>query len=1038
MQWSLVTAFSIALGHLAWNSQLGPTPTPKYFVGGEEVPALAGPDPEAKQLYLRREIYLRQLPRHSWIQVIGHDRLVVVVNGELVAREVLDGFPVSVVADLTPYLKSGINVIGIIANQATIGQSPVVAVDGIYALDDGEHRIEADELWRCHSSFERRAHWWFSPEFKDRHWEKARLTPCSFRASVQSPPRAVTTRSLAQWITPAQLNSGSAALRREFVVGSRPRQAWLRVMATSSYRLAVNGVLLDEQEDQLSTTTPVPPVQRTYDITRVVRPGNNVLAFVVTSTAGPPHLMADAGVEDESDQRGYWSTGEGWQSRAGLADDWMETAVGGMDDWQPCQVETGDLDIMPWQRRTKTVEISLPGLVIAERVAKEIGLMAIIGFITFGACRITARTLALIRGETRRTSTYPIVYAALMLPALAIGGAVLATYDPRVGAQEVFQAKWVWLALASVVVPWCLLGLTAFARRTPLRERVPAFSVYSRAGVVGLAGLLLVGGWLRFRNMETEPMHWDEVEVYRNTMGFLARGFPSVEVHQDLPPVCIHTSELLFASTGLAALVFEEDKWVVRFPAVCWSMLTIVLIYAVGARILSTPAGLIAAALYTISPVCISMSNFGRYFAQLQFLTLLTVYLFWLTIRGSGAISRRALWGTAVSFIAMFLTWEASGLIALGMIVAAIVFRRGRLRPLLTDGATWLAMATVLLAVVLQQIHLISVQTQFLWYGVSLSDVTLKAMWRLPTFQPFYYIWESSWNTDMLLPMMGLGGAVVLAIRHPFRRAVRFILLIYLGTCMTMVLILPNIQWRYIYQLTPLLILLASAVVGAMARALARLARRIDTPWAWRLQAAAIATACSVLVVALSSGVTVQLAEMPRFIAEGYGRLSVYQFPNLDGPARFLRDHIEEGDVVLSNDFQQLHHLMRLGGKPDGRPEPDRPLDYWLASTLFLPATLDDCRDVPLDRRDGSVMIANLESLEDLFARHHRVWYVLQPENHQRTNTHDVSAYLRQHMEVVYEDWQTLVLFRGDHHRVAEQRHQDDRVLGGSVANYLP
>src|SRR5262249_26968478 len=154
-----------------------------------------------------------------------------------------------------------------------------------------------------------------------------------------------------------------------------------------------------------------------------------------------------------------------------------------------------------------------------------------------------------------------------------------------------------------------------------------------------------------------------EVENYHATLGFLERGFPNIKVHEDLPPLYIHTSELQFIPMGLAALVFDDSAYVVRFPSVCWSTLTIWLIYWTGRRLFNTPVGLVAATLFTLAPGCIVMSDFGRYFSQSQFFVVLTVYFFWLALRGTGPINRRALWLAALSFLGLFLTWEASALI---------------------------------------------------------------------------------------------------------------------------------------------------------------------------------------------------------------------------------------------------------------------------------------------------------------------------------------------------------------------------------------
>jgi hypothetical protein len=63
---------------------------------------------------------------------------------------------------------------------------------------------------------------------------------------------------------------------------------------------------------------------------------------------------------------------------------------------------------------------------------------------------------------------------------------------------------------------------------------------------------------------------------------------------------------------------------------------------------------------------------------------------------------------------------------------------------------------------------------------------------------------------------------------------------------------------------------------------------------------------------------------------------------------------------------------------------------------------------------------------------------VLQPGQHYILNTPDVSTYLRQHTEVVYEDWEAIVLLRDESHRPASLRLQNERVLNNAQANFLP
>src|SRR5581483_6762241 len=101
------------------------------------------------------------------------------------------------------------------------------------------------------------------------------------------------------------------------------------------------------------------------------------------------------------------------------------------------------------------------------------------------------------------------------------------------------------------------------------------------------------------------------------------------------------------------------------------------------------------------------------------------------------------------------------------------------------NGLVWLAMGSVGLVVAAQYSHAVLQQTKFLWYGTSLSDVSLRPMWQYPTFKPWYYVWETSWNQDALLPMLGLAAALGLAVRHPLRERFRFLLVIHVGACLT-------------------------------------------------------------------------------------------------------------------------------------------------------------------------------------------------------------------------------------------------------------
>src|SRR6185312_11908201 len=117
------------------------------------------------------------------------------------------------------------------------------------------------------------------------------------------------------------MEQGQASLRRELDLPSCPRSAWLRLTTGSAYRLAVNGVVVDQQEDQVATTAVVVAPQRTYDVTPLLRAGRNTLAVFLTGSTGPPHLLADLGVEDPAGQWQYIGSDDRWRGCPGRAPD---------------------------------------------------------------------------------------------------------------------------------------------------------------------------------------------------------------------------------------------------------------------------------------------------------------------------------------------------------------------------------------------------------------------------------------------------------------------------------------------------------------------------------------------------------------------------------------------------------------------------------------------------------------------------------------------------------------------------------------------
>jgi hypothetical protein len=997
---AILIGFAVAIGHLAWGVRFAPIAPYDPVVAGEFT-ALMHPDPDTRHLYLRRTFHFTQRPQSAWLRIVARDRVRLIVNGRWIETQTLDGFDVAITADIAPHLNLGKNVVAIVADQTRLRGRPAIAIEGAYTLSESEHPITSETGWYCNRSFERTGDVWFGPDFDERRWPVPEQRIERFHARTPLPPDAVTTPDRGRWIGAPSMASQIQAFRSDFPFEGRPASAWIRVTSTTPYRFAINGTVIDQQAAGLGLQQPLAPVRRTYDVTPHVRNGTNTIAFLSTASGVPPRLLVDGVVSDGCATNTVIASGAGWSSRSGEGTTWLDAESAG---WQPCRVEGGNGGLPPWGPGRQDIAAAEPWTISLGWILGQLAVMVFIGFVAWFGCRYVGSASAEL---------------ALVLPAIATAAGALATFDPRFTRQDYYREGWLILALAAVPLQWFLL---ARFKTIPI-PRPPKWLSRRNTAVALLAAALCVGIGLRVRDIKSEPLQWDEVENYNATIATLKYGFPMLEVHEDLPRLVIHTSEFQFVFHAAVAAVTSDPQYVVRLPAVVFSSWTILLVFAVGRRMFGWPAGLAAAWLYALSSGYAPMATVGRYFGQLQFFTLLTVYTGWRLAERPAPLEGKWIWAAAFSFLAMFFTWEGSALAAPAIGAAMVFTYRGSLRGVAFHRTVWMAAGLIVLAYMLQRAHHSFAQTRFLWIGISLSDVRLLPMWNHQSFQPWYYLWESSWSQDALLPALGLAGAL-LAAAGKGGRPFRFLLWIYVPTCLAMAFLLPNYQFRYIYHVSPLLILLASAALCRFAIALTRLTP--PRPPAIRFHARCVAATTVLAALALGCGQVLDTRYLTRMRVDGV-TTGLFKYPDLGGPSRYVRDRMQPGDIVISNNVFQTNHLMGIMGQ-SGQPNNYIPM----TGRLFLPATFPDHASVLIDRRDGVRVIASPEDFKELVARHPRIWYIVQPGQHYTQNAPTVSDYVNDHFEVVYEDYDALVLFHGGHNSPAAIRQKRQKESMGA------
>ncbi len=1026
----LLVAFAVLVGDFAYRAW-HPSTTPEYSIGGVVHPFISPTSNEAKKhLYLRRSWYLTEAPDRAWLQVIGHGALEVWVNGENVGRSLRVGYGhvAGVLTDITPYLHTGRNSIAIHALQMTIDRPPAAVVDGQFEFADGRLTSLAEPgAWRASDIYDHHGNFWYETEFDDSKWAKPQVADAvEWWTQVNLPPRAVTSTRQSKWIHPANAEDGTAALSTTFEVANTPRDGWLRVMATGPYRVAVNGWIVTDDQADLAAEPPIKPKERTFDVSAFLKSGTNNVAISVTTPGESPRLRADLETTSTDGQRTYAGTNGTWKSVAATASAWLQPSFSDAD-WRPCIEEVGYVGVAPHSVERELADIKPPIIFWLQRAAIDLSFIGAFGVAAWLGCWFVNR---LIAGDALHTESRLLPYIALLPSTALAAAAAFAIWDINWTVHDFFQPKWAILLVALVPLQWLLLLITAAclpkrnAAAEQLRPATRLRPLYLGAAMICWGVVFAAAFWLRWRDIIAEPIHHDEVTCYAFTQAVREYGFPGGQVDPDIPFGWCATSELTFYPTALCSFFVDDPRLVLRIPALIFSMGTMALLGWMGWRWFNPYVGFVAAVLYGFSPQAIGMADFGRYLAQVQFFTLLTTFLTYEAVRGTGRPSLGLLWGAAVSFVAMYLSWEGTGFFGIGLALAVLLQRRRHLRPIFALPSFYYACAVVLLVVVGQNAHRIMQQTERLWYGEGINSLTVQPMWKFPFFDPVFFLINSTWIRDALLPMIGLGVACLLSVRHRWRFPLRFSIICVVVNAELMSLLLPLRTNRYSYHLVELLILICAAAAVAGADFLIEAVRSVRVPSPYRWYTAATASFVLMVGVALASGWTIRTAEIPSYVTSAYD-IRQLRNPDWEGITDYLLAHMGKNDALVAIFPHEQNFVMAAR---QGRNEAEHKVDYWLESKLIVQATLGDTRQIPLDRRSGAKMLYEVEQVKKMFEEYDRVWYCTMRFGHSKINEDNVSQYLREHMDVAYEDYGTALLVRDRNSRPAQVRLDEEEA----------
>lgn len=455
----------------------------------------------------------------------------------------------------------------------------------------------------------------------------------------------------------------------------------------------------------------------------------------------------------------------------------------------------------------------------------------------------------------------------------------------------------------------------------------------SRRILAGLALLLLVGGVLRWRYLSEISLYVDEFTTMWAARRILELGVPI------MPSGVLYTRGLLASYLEAAFLgVLGFTYPVARLPNLLFGLATIPLLFAVGKRFWGERVGWLAALGLTLLPEAIIWSGRARFYAQLQFFTLLTAAASLLALR-----EPRPTWRGQLSFAFLFI------LALYSQEQTILLYPAWLLAPLLWRGWRFLMRPPVLVS------HALCLLAMALRYAIEILGQpgyfeTIQAQRPYLSLLPDL---AATWNAyaDLLVAPARLPwtlaalGTVALALwakkREGEGQATLFFALLF-GTMFGIILLFVGETWRdhrYLFIVQPFWLLLGAAgVVAAVERLVARRVQPLV------LSGVAVAACLSLGPLAWGTLTTQQ---------EGY-----------DLALAYVAGERAAGDVVLTP--QPPACALLLG-----------PCDYYAIQHGYEEYVIRRRADGALvDRWSGAPLLNSAEQLEEVLRAAPRTWFV--------------------------------------------------------------
>jgi hypothetical protein len=1056
--WGLVLACGLMLGYYVQQTYFSPQQR-QYQLDFGDAQWIEAPE-VAPIAYFRREVFLSVPPEQAWIEVAATDDYEVIVNNRSVGKGSGVKTRIAGIYDIKKRLKVGTNVIAVSSSRTSYPGSAQVLVRAFIKEPSGRvTSLISDEHWRVtsHKGIVAGSEEWTSPLVDEKLWPNARRSLINRKqvpvAWVNTNPLLLQLPTAGSWIM-AQ-NAGTEAVFSTLINADHAGQeTWIQLASSGDVDLLVNGHLITPaissstsgkalphlaapgaspsqspeeappdavaqeieppaeptpsaspsqspeeikpevtnkggEAPRKSTAAFEPAILSAYDISYWIKKGANTIVAAVRTQHLPASLFANGFVVRNDGKIARFQTNSTWrigdQSATNQAAHNQQAIEFGKDGIAPWGYLKQDLarpidhsDFATWAKSI---------MVIFSTTAATVALWLLVSAIAAARRR---EPLAFAMGrDALFHGPIAAVLVLLMLP----------NYDLRFPTNWSFQPRFVIAAIVALLAVRLLhfmgAGWTALdvkARMTRLRHT----DLRAALPYLLLVATMLLGFGLRYHNLGYMSFDHDEMGLVQKSKGIFKLGFPYVVYAGEIR--WITTYELVPYAQALSALFFGYSEWSMRLPNCIMGTLCIGVIALIGRRLFNWRVGLFAALVYACMPLNIRWAQNAFYPTQCQFLSMLTLWLFYEAFRVR-PLHRGFLTAASIGFCLTYLSWEGSAFLLPAFVVALIVVRAGEWWWL-KDFHLYRCLFFIGVVVVAQYCSRTIAGFPYLMVGSGLSNVAGPSLFFLtPAYSPNFYI-DKLWLSENHVFF-----TIMIFIGLPFcwaQRGFRYIFTVLVTLWFLHTNFLAALSPRYCYYYQPLVILAGTAATITLYDRLLALAHRTGNAIVGRV--AAHATGVTILALLfLQSNESV----MKEYALSSKGdqptlmtRMNTYRY-DYRGAALFVKNHVRPGDRIIPG----IPHVFAwYAGMPG-----DYSMDTLLGTKTGYNHLLAEPRFI--DKFAGLPVVRNITELREVLTPAHRTWVVFAPyANFEKLESPAVLDYLHQAGKVEYESYRTKVM----------------------------